>query len=63
MLSQAKVVPGERVNPAATSQQLAQQKNQTRMLSNVDRSQPSGKLSTMKNDGLNKKFAKYTGFN
>ena len=63
MLSQTKVPSGVGDNSAATTQQLTQQKNQTRMLSSVVRPQPYRKMSTMKNDGLNNKFTKHTGPN
>ena len=63
VLGQTKVLPGVGGNSAANIQQFTQQKNQTRMLSSVVRPQPYGKMSTVKNDGLNNKFTKHTGPN
>ena len=63
MLGQSKVLPGVGGNSAANTHQLTQQKNQTKMSSGVAKPQPSGKVSTVKNDGLNKKFTKHTGSN
>ena len=63
MLGQTKVLSGVGDNSAATSQQLTQQKNQIKMSSSVAKLQPSGKMSTVKNDGLFSKFTKHTGPN
>ena len=57
------MLPGVGGNSAANAQQCIQQKTQTKMSSGVAKPQPSGKVSTVKNDGHNNKFTKHTASN
>ena len=60
MALQGQVSTGVGVNSAATTQQMTQQKKLTGILGSVGRPQPSGKVSTVKDDGLKKKYTVFT---
>ena len=63
MATKGQVPPRAVVNLTASTQQTTQQKKQTGMMGSGGKPQPSGKVSVMKEDGLNNKFTKHTDSN